>query len=356
MKQSVVLYLIVALLASPMLVLNAGNPDRKGEAGAYELLINPWARPGGLNGLNTSRVQGIEAMRFNAAGLAFVRKTEVLFSHTRWIVGTDVSINAAGIAQKVGEGNVLGLSIMSVDVGDLIRTTTDNPEGIGTFKPRFLNMGLSFAKAFSNSIYAGAVVRVINEGIADVSATGVALDAGLQYVTGKRDNARFGVSLRNVGTPMRFNGDGLTFRGEAPSGEYNQTLKQRSEKFELPSLLHIGASYDFYLDEQATAEEEIPDLRLTVVANFTSNSFGKDQYGGGLEFGYKEYFALRAGYRYEQDITNADERTTVYTGIAAGVSVNIPIKKDGPSFGLDYAYQHTDQFSGTHLIGARFNL
>ena len=29
--------------------VSAGNPDRQGEAGAYELLMNPWARSSGLN-------------------------------------------------------------------------------------------------------------------------------------------------------------------------------------------------------------------------------------------------------------------------------------------------------------------
>ena len=37
----------------------AGNPDRKGQAGASELLINPWARSSGFGNANSSSVKGL---------------------------------------------------------------------------------------------------------------------------------------------------------------------------------------------------------------------------------------------------------------------------------------------------------
>jgi len=52
----------------------AGNPDRQGEAGANQLLINPWARSAGLHSLNTSYVSGAEAMYLNVAGLSRIQK------------------------------------------------------------------------------------------------------------------------------------------------------------------------------------------------------------------------------------------------------------------------------------------
>ena len=46
----------------------AGNPDRKGQAGASELLINPWARSSGFGNANASSVKGLEASYLNIAG------------------------------------------------------------------------------------------------------------------------------------------------------------------------------------------------------------------------------------------------------------------------------------------------
>ena len=43
----------------------------------------------------------------------------------------------------------------------------------------------------------------------------VAVDAGIQYVTGPNDNIHFGISLRNIGTPMRYSGEGLSFTGKS---------------------------------------------------------------------------------------------------------------------------------------------
>src|ERR1051325_3535661 len=200
------LFALTVLLTTCGSLIRAGNPDRAGEAGAYELLINPWARSAGLFAMNSSRVMGLEAERINVAGLAFTRKTEVILARTNWVQGTDIFINTAGVAQKFGKdnANVLGFSFMAIDLGDFYRTTTSNPDpgDLGTFKPQFFNMGLSFARAFSNHISAGATVRIVSERIEDVKAFGFCADLGIQYVTGKLDNARFGIALRNVGTPM----------------------------------------------------------------------------------------------------------------------------------------------------------
>ena len=336
----------------------AGNPDRIGEAGAYELLMLGWARSAGVFGMNSSNVKGLEAMRINPAGLGFTRKTEVLFSRTHWLQGTDLYINAAGIAQKFGKdkANVFGININALSFGDIERTTTSNPNGgIGTFSPSFFNIGIGYSRAFSESIYAGAVFRLINERIDDLTATGFCLDAGLQYVTGPRDNLHFGIALRNVGTPMRFSGDGLSFRGSALEGDYNLTQNQRTENFELPSQLHIGAGYDWHIDNA----KETPDHVLSFMAQFTSNSFGKDQFGGGIEYSFRKMFMVRGGYRYEDGITQVATRTTAHTGFSAGFSLEVPFKKNdpnSPSIGIDYAYRTSQPFKGTHTYGIRLNL
>lgn len=353
------LLIIAVCLSLGTNALLAGNEDRAGEAGGYELLMNGWARSTGMYGMNSSRVEGLEAMRINVAGLAHAPNTEVVFSHSRWLFDSQVSINAAGIAQAIGKEkvNFIGLNINSVSFGDIEVTTTSSPEGgIGTYSPNFLNIGLAFSRAFSKSIYGGLVVRFLNQRVPDLSASGVALDAGIQYVTGKLDQVRFGVSLRNVGTPMRFGGEGLTFRGEAPEGTYNLSVSSRTQKFELPSLLHIGASYDIYADNLKNDPELKADHRITVAVNYTSNSFGKDYIGGGLEYSYREMFQLRAGYRYEKGLTSSDTRTTDFVGVAAGASVMIPFKEDGPALGLDYSFRPSYVFGGTHSVGVRFNL
>ncbi len=329
----------------------AGNKDRQGESGAGHLVINPWANSAGWNGLNTANIRGIEAMRLNVAGLADIRQTELAFSHTIYLQGADININTIGIGQRVGASGAVGVSIMSMDMGEIDVTTTDNPDGgLGTFSPRFTNIGVSYARIFSNSIKGGFTLRIVSESISDASAIGLALDGGFQYTTGPRDNIRFGLSVRNVGTPMKYTGAGLTFRGEPdldPGKSYQQTLLQPSNNYELPSLLNIGLAYDFLTD---TA------YRFTLVGNFTSNAFGRDQVGLGGEFSLHERFMFRVGYRYEQGIFDQSERTTVMTGFAGGFSVRLPISSKGTNVTLDYAYRTTNPYKGIHNIGFRLAL
>jgi opacity protein-like surface antigen len=355
-------HLLSVIIVSIVLVnfIVAGNPDRAGEAGAYELLINPWARSSGFNGLNSARVEGLEAMMLNVAGLTFIRKTEIAFSHTRWLSGSGVGISAAGLAQAIGKHreNVLGVSLMSVSVGEIERTTIVNPEGgIGTFKPTFMNMGLAYSRAFSQSIRAGILFRLINQRIDDLNATGFAIDAGIQYVTGKRENIRLGIALRNVGTPMKYVGNGLTFRGKAPQGDFFMSQSQRTERFQLPVQLHLGGAYDFLIGPDKEKNKHLH--RITIVANFTSNAFGKDHLGGGLEYSFRELLMLRGGYRYESGLTQTAQRTNAHSGLAAGFTVNFPItkrKEEGPMLGIDYSYRTSNPYAGSHCVGARINL
>ncbi|TND03928.1 MAG: hypothetical protein FD123_3887 [Bacteroidetes bacterium] len=332
----------------------AGNEDRAGQAGATELLINPWARSAGWGGANSASVRGLEAQFLNVAGTAFTRKTELLFCHTRWLVGAGININSFGLTQRVGETGAIGLGVMSMDFGDIPITTVDLPEGgLGTYSPQFTNIALSYAKGFSESIYGGLTVKGISEALPDVAARGVALDAGIQYVTGKYENVKFGISLKNVGPRMRFTGDGLSFRGTSPNNSYSMTLEQRSAEFELPSLVNIGAGYDLYFSKDSTT---MKNHRVSFAGNFTSNSFGKDQFIFGVEYAWKSLVMVRGGYNYEDGITSQENRTTVFTGPSAGISIELPFTEKKSTFAIDYSYRATNPFQGVHSFGARINL
>jgi len=329
----------------------AGNEQRAGQAGGSELLINPWARNSGWAGANIAGVRGLEGIYANVAGLAFTQKTELIFSQTQWLkTGDDAvsTISSFGFSQKVGESGVLGFSVMSMDFGEIEITTVDLPDGgIGTYSPKFMNMSISYAKIFSNSIYGGMTIKMISEQISNVGANGIALDAGIQYVTGTKDNLKFGISLKNVGPRMSFSGDGLSFRGfVGDDDDYKMTVEERSSELELPALLNIGISYDINALRH----------RITGAGTFTSNSFQKDQYRLGCEYAYRDMFMVRTGYTYEEGIRTPATRTTALRGPSAGFTVELPMGSNGTTFGLDYSYRHTDPFQGSHTIGARINL
>ena len=137
-------------------------------------------------------VKGLESTFLNVAGLAFVERNELAFANSMYLGGTGIALNSLGFATKVGGSGVLGLSVTSMSLGDIPITTEDLPEGgIGSFSPAFSNIGVTYSKSFSNSIYGGLTMRIVSESISNVRASGVCFDAGIRYVTGENDGLRF---------------------------------------------------------------------------------------------------------------------------------------------------------------------
>jgi len=344
------LFLLLPMFATAW----AGNPDRQGEAGAGQLLINPWARSAGLHSLNTSSVGGIDALFMNVGGLARFERTQIAINHTRYLEGADMGLNALGFAQRVGRG-AFGVSLVAFDLGDLKLTTVDVPEGSGaTFSPAFFNLSLAYSHLFENRVSVGAAVKFVSESIPNAGASAIALDAGVQYVTGENDNFKFGISLRNVGGKMRFTGEGLGVQNNStnPTFNYPITFYQRSAEYELPSQLNIGVSYDWLLGQRN---------RLSLLSTFTSNAFARDQWGAGLEFLIGRSFTLRAAYKMEFDAPQGSTQATLDNGFSGGFTFSVPVKRseDGShtSFlSIDYAYRNTNIFRGIHNIGLRMDL
>jgi len=344
--QKLVFICLFSLMTFGLFAQTEGD-ERTGQAGASELLINPWAQSSGMAGANTASVRGLESAFLNVAGLTGIEGTELIFSHASWFA--DISINAFGFGQKIGDTGAMSVSIMSLDFGEIERTTYQNPDGgIGTFSPQFMNIALSYAKKFTYNMSAGLTLKMISESAAELSANGVALDAGVHYETGRRGEAKFGITLKNIGPRMEFNGDGDDVTVNGLNG-YDMTMEIRSASFELPSLLNIGGSYDFYLLND--------EFRITCSETFVSNSFSKDQFLTGLEVSWKEMVTLRGGYGYESGILDDfDEgRTTSFKGLSAGFSVELPLS-DETNFGLDYSYRPADPLQSVHTFGARIVL
>jgi long-subunit fatty acid transport protein len=330
----------------------AGNDERRGTAGASELLINPWARSTGWGSVNISNVRGLDAMFGNIAGLAFVENIEVAYTNTMLYGGksgltSGASINTFGLGIRVFDAGVVGVYIMSMGFGDIPITTELSPEqgNNGTFSPSYMTINVGYAHSFTRSIHGGAVLKVVTESTDNVSGSGFGIDAGIQYVTGENDELKFGISLKNWGPTMSFDGTGLSLQMVGTGGN-DFTVETRQAEMELPTCLNIGLSYDFLFDKW--------DQKLTVAAGFTSNAFLRDNYTLGFEYSLLKRLQLRAGYIFQPGMWNNDA-ATAKNGICAGASVDIPFSKDEKTgITIDYSYQSQSPLKGTHAIGASF--
>lgn len=359
-KRFTTLWVLVALL----LGYAQAQSERTGQAGAMELLNNVMPRSSGFNGLDMAAVDGIEGSQINPAGVARTTGTELLFAHSRWFVGSDIRINSFGISQNLGVDNgTLGVLVTALNPGEMTRTTVNQPNGeLGTYSPTLVNIGLTYARKFTERIHVGFTGRLVNQSTPDVGATGVNFDAGIQYRAGKLDRLKLGIALRHVGPTMAFSGDGLAARVLLRNrNDYDTSVDLPTEEFEIPATLTMGGSYDFFLGSD--------NLVLSAVAGFISNSYYYNQGGLGLEFRYKQYVAFRGSFLYEQGIfgptPGVDGRFNAYTGTALGASFRIPIASgkydasgnpDFSKFSLDMSYRTTNPFGGTFVFGARIDI
>jgi hypothetical protein len=323
----------------------AGSDGRKGTAGASELQIPIGPRSTALGGAVASDVTGIEAMYWNPAGLGATPGTEVMFAHTAYFA--DMKVNYAGVATKAGGFGTIGVSAKILSVGDVIVTTEQAPDGTGEIlHPTFSVLGVSWGRAFTDRVNFGATVNYVHEDVANNTANGVAFDFGVQYVT-EWHGFRFGMAAKNIGTSMEFSGPGFEISGRDPSSDPNagnRILSFSSSAFEMPSFLVLSSSANLMRTDI---------YRLTVLGAFQNNNFSGDQIRGGLEWMYRDLFALRGSYfgTFNGTIDATGDETIkfdagddLYSGFALGAGVGTRFGDTG-HVGVDVAWRPVrDQF------------
>ena len=349
MKHIIRIFAVFAVLSTLSVSVYAGNDERRGTAGGTELLINPWARNTGWGGVNVANVRGLSAMFSNVAGLAFVENIEVGYTNTMLYGGksglnSGATINTFGLGVRLFERGVAGVYVMSMGFGDIDVTKVESPDaGInGTFAPSYMNINVAYAHSFTNTIHGAVTFKVVTESTDNVSASGLGIDAGIQYVTGDDDELKFGISLKNWGPSMKFSGTGLSLQIVNTAGN-NFTVETRAAEMQLPTCLNIGLSYDFLLPAH--------DQRITVAGAFTSNAFLRDNYILGVEYSLMKMFQVRCGYIMQPGLWTA--AATANNGLCAGASVDVPLSKsDNIGLTIDYSYQSAANLRGSHSIGA----
>jgi len=370
----------------------AGNRDRSGQSGAQHLLNDPWAHSAGWGSCGVAETRGLESVFSNIAGLAFTKKTDIAFSRTQFLSGgqTGIGITAVGIAQGLAAKNketgrktdlgTIAISVFSMGFGEILATNENEPDGDGSaFAPKQNFIGIHYAKSFNKFIHGGISFKLVNESNSYVHSTGVAIDIGVQYLSGPYDNFKIGVALKNLGLPMTYRGDGLSAKVVPEYLDYLGTFQSRAAEAELPALLTIGVSYDFLIfpegyQQMSKEDRKLEGLtraqalhRITLAGSFVANAYSRDNFALGLEYGFMQYFQVRAGYVLESFATKkVDGKDRLYVnqdclflGPSAGVTVGIPLAKKGKGNRIllfDYAYRFTYYCKGNHYIGVKLSL
>ena len=142
------LIIVLALLLT--LDVYAGGGNRTGTGGAAQLLIPVGPRGIAMGEANLAVAQGIESIFWNPAGVANMgNSTSIMFSHMSYIA--DIGVEYGAVSTNFEGFGVLSLSLKSLSIGDILVTTTSDPDGLGgaKFSPQMLTAGLSYSRAIN---------------------------------------------------------------------------------------------------------------------------------------------------------------------------------------------------------------
>lgn len=285
MKKLLVLLLPLLLCAATAF---AEIDDAAGTVGGVFLKIPVSARASAMGDAFVSLTNDANAIYWNPAGLTNVKGSSITFTHQDLI--TDIGYEYIGGAFKLDFGT-LGFGVSYLHMGDIDKTTVDNPDGDGeTFTSTDQAIAIAAARMFGD-VSLGFSIKYVQEKIDDVSASSPALDLGLGY---KMNDLMLGAAITNIGG----------------------SLKWDKESDPLPMTLKAGVGY-MLMDG---------DLILSLDINKPNDAGIRG--GLGVEYTIAKIVAVRAGYKINYDIYDLTAGIGIKYGNFAFDFAYVPVSED----------------------------
>ncbi len=342
MKKNVML-VVLGVCTILLGTASAFAQTKAGLSAAPELTIPVGARYVATSGANIANVSGVDAITSNPAGLDAGTGSSALFSYRQYIA--DINISYVALATKIEGVGSLGLSLRSFNIGSIPVTTVEQPDGNGqVLSPSFFTLGLSYSKQLSDRVGFGMNFNIVSESFGGVAASGLAFDAGVQYknLIGVEGLA-LGVTVRNIGTSMKYGGSSLWTQASDPNAARGLTYyKVEAASFQMPSVIDLGIGYTKPFDE---------DNSLRISAAYENDNYGIDGYRVGGEYSFQNSIFIRAGYLYSTDVSGT---VSIFQNYTLGAGVNLE-KYAGIGISVDYAYVPVKYFTANNLIDIRMN-
>ena len=316
-------------------VLIGGDESRIGTSGGNQVLVPVGARGIALAGSERVYSSGLESVYWNPAGLARSQSPTVLASSMDLF--NDMGVNYFGASGNFDKLGMLGVTVKSIDMGEIPVTTVEDIDGLGggTFKPTLTTMGLTYANSFSDRSFFGVTGKIVYESIPRATASALALDIGVQY-TGLAGVEGLGLALvlNNLGTDMHYEGSGLTSQGTTEDG-ISDFMNRESSYDKLPSTYNMSLSYSV--------------AGAILGMTYTSHNFSYDELNLGGEYTLNDMFHLRAGLTspmLEEDSMN-DGETLYSMNFGAGLKYSLY----GVNLVVDYTMRNqSDTFNTSNVF------
>ena len=327
------------------------------------ITIAPDSRAGAIGDAGVASRPDLSSQHWNVAKYAFMEEDGGLaISYTPWLRKIIPDINLAYLSTyyKPTRDQVISGSLRYFSLGQITFTDIEG-EIQGQFTPFEMAVDAGYSRLFTDNFSGGIVFRYIHSNLTsgqlvngEESKAGIAVaaDLGFYYqddlrIGGNDAGYAWGVSLTNMGTPISYTAD--------------------ADKIPLPSNLRLGGRFDYGLDDYNSMSFMLEFNKLLVptrpVVENDSVIRGKPEpdaivlgmlqsfydapgisyddgsyssvfreemaeimISAGVEYWYREQFAIRAGYFHEAAVKGNRK----YLTLGVGLKLNV--------FSLDFAY------------------
>jgi len=327
-----------ALLLPVLLLGGVAGAQVVGAKYAGEFMaIGVGGRALAMGGASVAVVNDVTAGYWNPAALARIEYPQLILMHDEQF-GSLANHDYGAIALPFGSNASLGLSVIRLGVDDIAETryagvdingnpTNDinqfsrvDPNRVTYFNAADWAVYFTYAKRHADNFFFGANLKVIRRDIGDYGAWGVGFDIGAWYAPVQ--DLSLGINIQDITTTLLAWDTGRNelirptvklgsaYALHALSGRFLPAVDVdvRFENRQSASMVHVGpVSADFH---------------------------------AGLEYQFKELFALRVGYSDVKQLT-----------LGAGLHL--------PKINIDYSFvkfDARDQLGNTHRVSLIFTL
>lgn len=336
MKKNLLLIIVIGMLVTP-----AAAQTKVGTSAAPFLGISVGPRGVALGGAFVAVANDASALYYNPGAISQPGFSQVLVSHTDWLVETD--FDWVGVMVNLGDGSAIGVNVTQLNYGEeLLTTELDQMGGEGTWTAADLAVGLTYARNLTDKFSIGGTAKFIQQKIWNESASSFALDIGLKYVT-DFNGLTIGMSISNFGADMRLDGKDLynNYDAEPNQSGNNGTIVSvlKTEDWPLPLLFRAGISMDAFRSDE---------LRIVVAADALRPSDSAEILNVGGELSWRDMVFIRGGLK-SLFLPEREESFTLGAGAKYEVSgANV--------VSFDFSHQEFGKFGGiqSFAIGVTF--
>lgn len=366
---SVVIFLFIshASLAQTSAIISGQDTTRRPITTAVPFLtFSPDSRAAAMGEAGVATSPDANSVHWNNAKLAFI-EDDIGFSvsYVPWLgnIVDDMSVSYLTGFKKIDRVQTVGISLRYFDLGE-IQLTNDQGFAIGLENPRELAVDGTYSRKLTENMGIGVTGRYIWSNLSGSISnnsdgkpgSSVAVDLGWYYrkdllLSGRNSNLALGASITNIGAKLTYSSEsnedfvpvnlrvGSAFTTNLdPYNSLTFAVDFNKLLVPTPPIYEVDENGNFVIDP-ATGRNVIrrgkdPDRPL-LSGMFGSFSDAPDGFSEemqeimiafGTEYWYRDVFAARAGYFYE----NANKGARQFITVGLGFRYQV--------FGLDFSY------------------